>query len=349
VSYEPGTDVTRRHVLLSTAAVERADVIVHQRLFPAWLLGAAALPRVERSGAAIVYDLDDLLVEMPPDHPRAAAIAPALPEIRRALATADVVTTSTDVLARHLERLGASRVLTIPNAVDPALWREIDPADRPADPAQPVHLACIGSPTHRRDYARIACALLALFERYPDRLRLSIWGDAPRELADHPAVSVDPTYVSSYAEYAEKLLASDIDVGLVPLAPNLFNESKSAIKWLELSAAGIAGVFARTGQYAEWVRDGETGLLAGDDPAEWCRAIETLVVHEERRREIGRRARAHVLETHGIDRTATRWVEAIDLARRRRADRRRRESAAPAGSDASRNPIRIPTAELLSA
>jgi hypothetical protein len=47
--------------------------------------------------------------------------------------------------------------------------------------------------------------------------------------------------------------------------------------------------------------------------------------------------------------STARWVDAIDEARRRRSERRLRETEAPAGDRPVGNPIRIPLAELLSA
>jgi glycosyltransferase involved in cell wall biosynthesis len=92
---------------------------------------------------------------------------------------------------------------------------------------------------------------------------------------------------------------ASMDIGLVPLAPNRFNEGKSCLKGMEYAACGIPCVATPTGPYREWV-DSDNGLLAAT-PAEWVQSIEALLDRDTRVRMGGnarRKAKRHRYDKH---------------------------------------------------
>src|SRR6185295_2623792 len=98
--------------------------------------------------------------------------------------------------------------------------------------------------THAADLAMIAPALLRLLQRYGDRVRIHFWsGTPPPALEGLAQVTWTPMHILSYAEYAATLQQQRIDICLAPLRDNLFNRCKSAIKFIEYSALGVAGVY----------------------------------------------------------------------------------------------------------
>jgi len=106
-------------------------------------------------------------------------------------------------------------------------------------------------------------------------------------------------FSEDYAAYARALKNLAPDIGLAPLEDTPFNRCKSAVKWLEYSALGAAGVYADLAPYAP-VRHGETGLKAGADPDLWEDALMRLVADKTLRRDMGERARAEVLAHWGL-------------------------------------------------
>ena len=78
---------------------------------------------------------------------------------------------------------------------------------------------------------------------------------------------------------------------------------------LEAMAAGVAVVATRVGGVAELVVDGETGLIVEpEDPAALAEALDSLAADPARRRELGRRGRARVLDEFTPERMAHRTV-----------------------------------------
>lgn len=339
IAYRVGTELSPRYVMLSGRAVDEADVLVLQRFFPTGLVGKATQTRIERSDAAILYDLDDDVFAIPDGHPAFESIAPLLTDLRRILHVADVVTTPSEPLAAALRAQGAHDVRVIPNAIHPPDWPSADPAMRPPSEG-PLRLLLAGTASHEADYAAIEPALLRVLERHAGRVTLHVWGASPAGLRGHPGVHVDDAYEWTYRRYAARLCEAAVDLALVPLEANAYNDAKSAIKWLEFSAAGIPGVYADRPPYASVVRDGVDGCVAS--PAAFEDAIERLLASPEERRALASAAWRLVRAEHTIVHTAPAWREAIRAAHANRAARASRVRLGP-----TPNPVPIPRHELL--
>jgi predicted O-methyltransferase YrrM len=96
-----------------------------------------------------------------------------------------------------------------------------------------------------------------------------------------------------------------MDIGLVPLVRNQFNEGKSHLKGMEYAACGIPCVASPTESYREyWLkgRGEETGFLAHTEK-DWLEHLELLVNDDGLRRAMGRSARAmarlNTIQEHG--------------------------------------------------
>lgn len=85
------------------------------------------------------------------------------------------------------------------------------------------------------------------------------------------------------------------------------------IVFLEAAAAGVAQVAGRSGGADEAVIDGETGLVVADpdDPGAVAHALRELLGDDDRRRQMGRAARARVEESFGFDVLARRLAGAL--------------------------------------
>lgn len=315
---------------IDAKALEGADLVIFQRYFPM----EGTWPLVERalaSGIPVIYETDDNFLAVPQEHPMHARLAPVVPFARELVARASLVTVSTAELARAFTGI-AREVLVLPNYLDERLWgglarapggpvepdAEASTGAAPGDTAvgakalggkAPMRVAFAGTPSHADDLERLAPALWRVKERFGAGVEFVFMGVAPHGLESHTL-----PFEADYAAYARRLAGIRPDIGLAPLADNPFNRCKSAVKWLEYSALGAAGIYADLPPYKA-VRHGATGLKAGADPNQWEQALSLLLTDESLRRSLGARARAAVLG--GFD--LTRGAQAFYTAWRRAA------------------------------
>ncbi len=138
---------------------------------------------------------------------------------------------------------------------------------------------------------------------FPDTLLLLV-GDGPaRSAVEKSAVNhgvsraVKITGLIPQAQVPMILAAVDIAVLPYPQLPGEI--WFSPLKLYEYMAAGKAIVASRSGQIAEVIQDGRTGLLVKPgDAGELARAICRLLIYPEERRTLGENARRQTFERH---------------------------------------------------
>ncbi|MDQ7832604.1 MAG: glycosyl transferase family 1 [Desulfovibrionaceae bacterium] len=303
-----------RNYALDPGAMDAADVVVFQRVFPM----PETWPLVERAfglGKPVVYEVDDHFEAMPPDHPMAPRLAPAAAHRRELAMRAQAVCVSTPELARVFSHV-PGRVAVVPNLVDEAIFFPFSRSPEPADRA--VRIVYAGSPTHSSDLDMIAPALTGILDRFGHAVELFFFGCGPKDpgLADR-AGRLD--FTDDYTAYARSLSRLAPDIGLAPLRDTPFNRAKSNIKALEYAALGVAGVYADLPPYqGPGGGPGPFGPLAGPDPDQWEKTIAALVTDAALRRRIAARARGLAVAEYGLSRHARTYLDFYeDVARGR--------------------------------
>jgi glycosyltransferase involved in cell wall biosynthesis len=252
----------------------------------------------------LVYDIDDNLFAVDPSCPRAHAFF-SRPEIRdniRAnVAVSNLVTVSTEPLAEVMRAFN-DNVTVLPNCVPS--WVLDLATTNVADGLVTVGWA--GYPSHVMDWARITSKVLQFITRNPST-ELHLMGWAPPELWRR--LPPGRRRFTGWIDSVPRLYAAiDFDIGVIPLQPHVFNDSKSAVKALELAALGVPCVASNVGPYAGFVRHGETGFLASRRH-EWHRYLQQLL-DPAVRKEMGAKARA-LAAKNTIERNAHLWEKAL--------------------------------------
>ncbi len=287
--------------IVSTDILAQADMVLIQRYFPS--PGTAPiLEAIFEAGKPVVYDTDDDWTALPPEHPFFPHLAEILPTILETARQAALVTVSTTPLAEAF-RTVTPRVRVLPNLLPDALWEPVPPPDRPV-----TAIGLAATPSHLADFAPLRTALAGLARRLDKPVRWVFFGCAPDGDVFLHATRI--AFAADYAAYAARLPRLGCGVGLAPLADTAFNRAKSPIKWMEYAAAGMAGVFADLPPYQEVVAPGETGLLAGPDPADWVTAVARLVEDAPFRRRLASQAMEAVAAGHLLSRRATDYLAA---------------------------------------
>jgi glycosyltransferase involved in cell wall biosynthesis len=276
-----------------------ADVIVTQRSFPRPETRAVRSALLA-SGKPVVYETDDCLPEIP-DFIRKPHYRAWGPEILDWAGRVDAVTVPTAELADYFAP-HARRVEVLPNFIT-GRTRPETLARRPAS-ATPTHIGYAGNPGHRGDLAMVAPALLRILARRPE-VHVHFFGAIPDGFPAHPRVGVTPADFD-YDAFPARLASFGWHFALAPLVDNLFNRCVSPLKYYEYGALAIPGVFSPRPAYAG-VRDGETGLIAADDPVAWETAIDRLCDDVDLRERIAANAHRDVRAHHLLEPHAHRW------------------------------------------
>lgn len=216
---------------------------------------------------------------------------------RLALEQADLVTCTTEYLARQFREVNA-HVVVLPNVIAPQAWRL--PTDVGWRLDKRLTVGVHGGDSHGRDWE----ILPALFERLAakyerDQLAFFIGGDKPAWLPALQRSLGDRLHNVGWSDVEHyPYTVGQIDIALCPLEDTEFNRCKSPIKWLESAMFQRPVVASRT-LYGDYIEDGETGLLA-TDANEWYDRIRYLIDRLEARRRIGRAAFAEALRHYNV-------------------------------------------------
>jgi glycosyltransferase involved in cell wall biosynthesis len=308
----------RTEVILADAEEARryqADVIAtHRHAIPDLAAADALASHCRSYGISLLYDLDDDLIDVPPDHPDAELLRARAAPVERMIRRASAVWVSTPALRERLARL-RKEALVVPNGLDERLWSTASPP-RPA-PAGPVRILFMGTATHDRDLALIGPALARLRAEFGDRVSIDIIGvtsrgDLPRgvnRLVVPSAANV------SYPAFVNWITRQDgWDIGLAPLADTPFNRAKSAIKAFDYAALGMPTLASDIGVYRGSTADGTGGLLVPNTPEAWYAAISRLVRNPGLRRTLAPGAQASYIQSHTLaaqaDRRRSGWQAA---------------------------------------
>lgn len=267
------------------------------------------------AGVRLIADYDDLLFAgnvsgLPASVARAGGGSEATQLARYAagLDAFDHFVVSTRSLATQLrQRRPGAPISVVPNGLS-RVWvgqgRTLYPRFRVGDPLVVRYFS--GSPSHDRDFASILPALNAFLAEYP-QVALEIVGPLTLPFGALPAGRVSRRPRVGYEQLAESLAATWVN--LAPLAPTEFNDSKSAIKFLESGAFGCPTLASANDDLLRHQELGAHAILCKTEH-DWYREL-TNMLQSERRQASGRSAEQHVA-AHGMAAAhAHAWLQAI--------------------------------------
>ena len=271
---------------ISLDVISKADLVVIQRDFPRfWGDYKQVINLAREGGKPVVYDLDDLLVDIPDEHSHKDDYVGEMLTMLYAILDADLVTASSPTLQGYLAELNPNSKL-INNYLNDSLWEPGKPRTSSSkDPC--VTIGYMGGQTHQSDLENIKNALLNVFRKYPEVVKYKFWGTRPpEELLNLEATEYDPLNQEDYAQFASYFSKKECDILIAPLVDNEFNRAKSNIKFLEYSIQGIPGVYSKLPPYEDIIEHGTNGFLA-ENIHEWETHLETLIEDPVLRNKIG--------------------------------------------------------------
>jgi glycosyltransferase involved in cell wall biosynthesis len=213
---------------------------------------------------------------------------------------ADLVTVTTECLADVIS-VWNQNVTVLPNYIDEAVF-----GVRRKRPGW-FTVGCGGSVSHTGDWEYAGKSIGRFFTANPGTAMHFIGAEFCAQLPPAAARQIFLTpWINSVPDYYASLV---MDVGIAPLRPTFFNQSKSNLKALEYAALGIPCVAAHYAPYEDFVQHGTTGFLAKRD--DWARCLK-LLYHEPEMRSAMAQAGIELAHKHTIQANAWRWIEAYE-------------------------------------
>ena len=291
------------------SVIDQSDLVLIQRDFANHFDAYQAVSgRASALNKPLVLDLDDDLLSLPPDHPDRVATyyASRLPAILHAIIQADALTVTTRPLMEAIRGLNPN-VWLLPNYLDETLW-DFRPA-KATPSSEALTLLFMGSSTHQPDVALVAGPLLEIAREFRQGVKFLFYGiQPPPELAEIAQTSFQPVLTYTYRDFVRLMGGTQADVCIAPLWDNSFNRSKSAIKFYEYTAMGIAGVYADMPPFSDVIHDGVEGFLARS-PEEWYEKIRLLLEDAALREKLVSTAQGRVRSSALMEGHAGRWRE----------------------------------------
>jgi len=152
-----------------------------------------------------------------------------------------------------------------------------------------------GTIGHNKDFATSSNALIKILEKYP-QVELFLAGplELEKKFDQFSNRIIRSKYVSRKKHFAN---ISKCDIILAPLEKDPFSEGKSELKFSEAGIVSVPTVAARNQTFSDAISDGENGFLA-ETEEEWFEKLEKLILDENLRKEIGKKAREKALKDY---------------------------------------------------
>lgn len=211
-----------------------------------------------------------------------------------------VCTTSTPYLADKLKEEG-KKVFIIPNKLsneDLTIIGRLKSKILPVTGDKlPIRLGYFsGTSSHDKDFATISDALMQIMKKYPN-VELLLVGplNIKNNLDKFKERIKQLSYVPRKKHFENIAL---VDINLAPLEiGNPFCEAKSELKFFEAGIIGVPTVASATQTFCEAIEDGIDGFVA-NGTSEWIDKLEKLIMKEDLRMNMGKRAREKSLQKY---------------------------------------------------
>ena len=277
------------------------DVVVFQRLIEEDQIARLKAYR-QKSGAFLVFEIDDLITNIPGDN-RFAGLFPrqTMDRLKRAMGHCDRLVVSTPALADAYGSY-APEVVVCPNSLPNVPWAGLTGHLRHADKPR---VGWAGSAGHLGD-------LKILYPVVKSTAQLVDWvflGGLPNVLRRYAAEVHELVPIE---DYPAKLAGLDLDLAVAPLEVHPYNDAKSNLRLLELGAMGYPVICsAGVGAF-----DCDLPVTKVDNrPDAWIAAITSAIVDRQALSEQGDALCRAIHDQWLMDGRAASWAFAWGLSR----------------------------------
>jgi len=255
----------------------------------------------------VVYDIDDLLFQLPDNHPdrKSQHYTESLLPVLQTLSDADVVTVTTPVLKDHVQPFN-NNIALLPNYFDDLLWKFKKPNIK-KEKKDPIIIGYMGTESHEEDINCISPVLIKLLNQSSHELEIHFWGaKPPNELLEFVSVKWYSSLTYNYIDFTNFFQKQNADIFIAPLIDNQFNKAKSPLKYFEYSALGSPIVSSKIDPFSEIITNEYNGYLATNHD-EWFKYLALLIENHELRYKIAANAQKTITEKWLLSDNARKW------------------------------------------
>lgn len=233
----------------------------------------------------VLYDIDDPLfsVSAYETYGNMAALDPGIkahflkeaPKYLSMMNGADILSFSTPELVKHAARYTTRPGFIRRNFADTETLERGHAAMQSRMASDGVFRIAFasGSQGHEVDFARIVPVLEDFIGKSRSR-RLMLLGHFNLDhLPDALAERTDVIPFSTYDKYLAVLARADCAV--MPLADDIFNRCKSAVRVIDAFAVGVPAIVGNVGDLKQMIKPAENGFIA-ETSQDWAQALEVL-------------------------------------------------------------------------
>ena len=306
------------------------DVVVFSRVYPIDPL--MTLRKFKKLGKRVIYEIDDNLWDVNPDNPSVIISTEKRRQYEHLMTECDAVVTTTEVLAKKLRKFN-KKVFICPNGIDYKLFD----LKKEKMPKNKLRIGYTGAASHWGDLTLMTEALIELQKKHdfdfvlqgvcPGPLEAEMWGYS--RAVEYRLSPEKKAYLESALKWYEEcwlklvnrfhvpfwppvmfpgVLASlNIDIGLVPLKDNKFNQCKSCLTFYEYATIGAVTLASKVLPYTK-----EVGYCCKNTTKDWIKKLEKLIVDEKFRKKLQAKQSKWVKENRDINVVVDDWEDVFD-------------------------------------
>ncbi|WP_054956212.1 glycosyltransferase [Paenibacillus dakarensis] len=255
-----------------------------------------------------VYVIDDNFLEIQPTTPVGQYYCdPVRRETSiKFLKNAKTIKVDSPELGTYIHERFNKNVIYFPGSVD-LEW--LDRQSRSDTEEEQIVIGYAGG-EKVEDFVPVIPALREILDYYGGFVRLEFFGYLPADLANHPSVN----YVGGgmeYKQFLKRLNRCNWDIGIAPLADNLFNRGKTNNKFREYGACRIPAIYSNSPVYTPWVTQGVSGYLVEHNKKAWYEGIKAMIEDPPMRQRIKENAEMLVRQHFSLSTCVDSWKKYI--------------------------------------
>jgi len=216
---------------------------------------------------------------------------------------ADAVTVTTDRLASVFSEYN-DNIHVLPNCIDFNVWK---PQRTNEDE---IRIMWSGGCSHYKDLLTISEPLTYILQKY-NNVKFIMCGQEFSGLTKNiPKDRYEFHEWVPVAAHPYKQMLLNADIAIAPVTDDVFNASKSPVKYFESASLGIPVLASNRPPYSDVIDNWNNGILFGDED-DFEESLDRLIVDKNLRERIGRAGMNHIKDNYCADKNAYMWANLV--------------------------------------